>query len=64
MKNTRTLINSYNITNVPNWVKNYLDGKRDINKNISMYLEEYLGLPNGTIWIYEMEYQKWINEII
>lgn len=64
MKNTRTLINSYNITNVPQWVKSYLDGDRKLNSTIAFYLEEQLCLPRGTIELYDREYNKWLNEII
>lgn len=66
MKNTREIIKEFTINNkeMPMWVKNYLDGKRDLNKAISLYLEEYFGLTKGTIEYYDREYNKWLNEIM
>ena len=66
MKNTKTLIDSYNINpvNVPKWVQNYLDGKCELTRKIAMYLEDFLFLPKGTIELYEREYKKWMSEII
>ena len=66
MKNTRDIIKEFTINNkeIPMWVKNYLDGKRDLNKTIALYLEEYFGLPRGTIEYYDREYNKWLNEIM
>ena len=66
MKNTREIIKEFTINNkeIPMWVKNYLDGKRDLNKTIALYLEEYFGLPRGTIEYYDKEYNKWLNEVV
>ena len=66
MKNTREIIKEFtiDIKKLPIWVKNYLDGKRDLNRNISMYLEEYLSLPKGIIDLYDREHRKWLSEVI